>query len=128
MRCYMINNNALQGVHKKAITFFLQKLESSKKDLPITVIDLLQQINSSTVSIENSLYYCIIKFYHNGENYDKYDKILGVQVLHGDAPPTSFNMYLKNNLLCEFEYFNADSSEICEQKMFGEKVLIEVIP
>ena len=120
----MINNIFLQDADKKAIEFFLRNIELSGHKLPVDLNELIQYINNSEAVVEKTRFYCIIKFHNFGKNFDVFDKIYEMQVLHKDAPPTVFHMYFKDNYLAEFEFFNADSSELIEQRLFVGKVLI----
>ena len=122
----MIKNKMLTGIHKSAIAFFMNNVESVCDKLPISYDDLLSQINSATISIENTPYYCIIKFYHNGYSSDIYDKTIEIQVVQSSRAPVVFHMYLKSNMLYEFEYFTADLREICDKELFAGNVYIKV--
>ena len=122
----MIDNESITGINKDAISFFLEKLNASEKRHLINYDILLQQINSAQVLVDKSPYYCIIKFYHNGYSSLVYDEVIELQVLRqGENPvPTLFTMYFQNSVLYEFEYFNADSSEIRENELFNGDVII----
>lgn len=122
----MIKNTSLKGIHKTAIEFFLKNIETLYDKLGIGCDELLNQINNSSISIENTLYYCIIKFYHNDYSSDVYDKTIEIQVIQSRKAPVVFHMYLKNNILYEFEYFTADLREICEKELFTGNVLIQI--
>ena len=122
----MIKNTSLKGIHKTAIEFFLKNIETLYDKLGIGCDELLNQINNSSISIENTLYYCIIKFYHNGHSFYMHDKNIEIQVINANKPPVVFHMYFYDNKLYEFEYFNADSSIICEQELFKGDVLVQI--
>ena len=126
----MVNNTFLEGIYKDAVIFFLETMEENINDivekLPVNYDDLLQQINSATIDIESTPYYCIMKFYHNGAYEDFYDKTIEIQVVHENFPPIVFHMYLKNGVLYEFEYFKADSSEMHNEELFIGDIIIEI--
>ena len=125
----MINNTLLNDIHKDAIAFFLGKLkniDSISQKLNVSLNDLLQQINSSTIVVENTPYYCIIKFYHNGVYESFHDTVIEIQVIRKNAAPTVLHMYLLNNTIYEFEYFIGDSSKMSNQELFIGDVAIKI--
>lgn len=126
----MVKNTFLDGIYKDAVAFFLKTMEEKISDivakLPVNHDDLLQQINSATIAIESTPYYCIMKFYHNGISEVFYDKTIEIQVVCENLPPTVFHMYLSNGVLYEFEYFKADSSKINDEELFVGKVMFEI--
>ena len=120
----MISNTSINGIYRKAIEFCLQKIYSVKDKKLFIPDDLLSQINNATVSIESTPYYCIIKFFHNGFSSDAFDSTIVVQVIRKCSPPIVFLMGFKDNLLCELEYYKADSSEMFDEELFVGEVVI----
>lgn len=126
----MVNNKFLTGIYKDAIVFFLENMEkhmnNKAKKTFISPNDLLQQINSATIVVESTPYYCILKFYHNGVYANSHDKVIEIQVVRENVIPTVFHMYLTNNTIYEFEYFKADSSEMSNEELFAGDVVFEI--
>lgn len=126
----MVNNKFLTGIYKDAIVFFLENMNkhmnNKGKKTFVNQNDLLQQINSATIVVESTPYYCILKFYHNGVYESSHDKVIEIQVVRENVPPTVLHMYLTNNILYEFEYFKADSSKIYNEELLVGNVLIYV--
>ena len=126
----MVNNNFLTGVYKDAIVFFLENLEKSIDDIAekinVNQKDLLQQINNAMITLESTPYYCIIKFSHNGFYDAFHNKTIEIQVIRENVSPTVFHMYLTNNVLYEFEYYKADSSEISNEELFDGDIVLDV--
>lgn len=126
----MVNNQSLKGVHKEAVAFFLKKINESideiREKIPVTPKDLIQQINSATIEVESTPYYCIMKFNYDGVYEVYHNKTIEIQVVRENIPPIVFHMYLKNGKLYEFEYFKADSSKIHNEELFLGAVVIGV--
>lgn len=122
----MINNRFITGVQKESLVFFLENIKSLEDKIKVTQSTIIKQINDAEISIESTPYYCIIKFYYNNFSSNSYDKTIEMQVINKNDPPIVFHMYFKNNILYEFEYFNADSSAICENKLCIGDVVINI--
>lgn len=126
----MVNNQLLKGVHKEAVAFFLKKINESideiREKIPVTPKDLIQQINSATIDVESTPYYCIMKFYYDGVCEVYHNKTIEIQVVRENIPPVAFHMYLTDNTLYEFEYFKADSSEMSNEELFVGDVIIKI--
>lgn len=137
----MINNQDIKGMHREALLFFIKHLlqENLKRNLlPIAEDELLKYINNSSISIDDSPYFCIIRFTSDGISYT-YDKCVRMQVLRVpddwktridySAPccpaPVVFSLYFNNNVLYEFEYFVADSSDMRGQDLFTGNIIFE---
>lgn len=119
-----INNISINGIQKKLIEFFLNKIDDFSKISCLSLDTLVKQINNAEVKLEKTQYYCLMKFYYDGYSSNVYDKTIELQVIRGNSAPTVFHMYFKKKVLFEFEYFNADSSEICEHNLCDGEVLI----
>ena len=111
---FMIENELLFPHEKKVLSFFADKIKKQKE----TVIN---QINQAFISRDFNEFYHIIKFTFDKipddlleENY-RFDST--IQILHDDAAPTVFIMFVKNGLVCEFEIYNADLSKLDFEKM-----------
>ena len=128
-------------MHREALLFFIKHLlqENLKRNLlPIAEDELLKYINNSSISIDDSPYFCIIRFTSDGISYT-YDKCVRMQVLRVpddwktridySAPccpaPVVFSLYFNNNVLYEFEYFVADSSDMRGQDLFTGNIIFE---
>ena len=125
----MINNISIKGLHEEVINFCLKQVEIHEDFSPIAKDKLIEQINSADVSIESTPYYCIIKFYYNGYSSLSFNQNILIQVIPEtvDKPvPKAFLFHLYDNILYEFEYYVADSSEICEKNLLIGKVLFDV--
>ena len=123
----MINQPQIKGIQREAIVFFLEKIKKldcfSKKEFDI----LIKQINEAEIFIEKTPYYSIVKFQYNGHFSYEYDKNIEMQVINkAHLGPVVFHMYIRDNELYEFEYFNADSSEIDEKTIFIGDVFIDI--
>lgn len=121
----MIDNISINGIYREVIEFFLSNLDYLKDKKIMIPKDLLQQINNATVSIESTPYYCIIKFYHNGFSSNVFDSTIDMQVIQKCNPPIIFLMHFKDGLLCEFEYFKGDSSEMFDDELFAGDVVVQ---
>lgn len=119
-----INNISISGIQKKLIEFFLNKIHDFSKISFLNLDALVEQINNAEVKFEKTQYYCLMKFYYDGYSSDVYDKTVELQVIRVNSAPTVFHMYFKKMVLFEFEYFNADSSEVCEQNLCDGEVFI----
>ena len=106
----MIDNPLLSSNQLHALNFCLQKLDKYR--------DVLEkQIESSIIVEDSSPYYCILRFNNTGKHLplisDNLRFDVTIQVLHKRKKiPSVFIFYIKEGLLREFEFFNADSSEI----------------
>ena len=120
----MITNSKLNDLSKKALTFCLQNVLSLNGNVKINRLEILKQINCADVTIEETPYYCIIKFIHDGITCDAFDKTIDVQVLKEDRIPIVFHLHFNNNLLVEFEYYKADSSEIDKDIFIGDMEVV----
>lgn len=124
-----IENVSITGIQKKAITFFLEKIHFSNELSFIDYDILIKQINVAEVIMDITPYYCIVKFLFDGCLSSSYDRTIELQVIKkaNTHAPTVFHMHFNNNVLCEFEYFNGDSSEIYEEEMFDGDVLLTLL-
>lgn len=137
----MINNQDINGIHREALQFFIKHLlqENLKRNLlPITENELLKYINNSRISIDDSPYFCIIRFTNYGISH-MYDKCVRMQVLRAPddcdtridysnfccPAPVVFSLYFNNNVLYEFEYYVADSSDMRGQDLFTGNIIFE---
>lgn len=106
----MITNIALSDIHKRALNFCIKNTMSKWDEAPITTSNLICQINNAEVLVEDTPYYCIIKFIHNGFSSNIFDKTIDLQVLSENNVPLMFHLHFNGGFCVEFEYYKADSS------------------
>ncbi len=122
----MINNPLLSSNQLYALNFCLQNLDKYR--------DVLEkQIESSTILEDSSPYHCILRFDNMGKHLplinDNLRFDVTIQVLHKkEKIPSVFVFYIKEGLLREFEFFNADSSEINVYEMWDDiaEIVVEL--
>ncbi len=130
----MLGYSELREIYKEAVQFCLNNLELiENKGIDISNIST-KKIEEAEITVENSPYFCIIKFDYEGLTAFKFEKTFDIVIVHKSnneveneyLPDTVVSAHFTKNLLVEIEIYNVDSSAIdWENFLIGEITVID---